>query len=103
MNLKKKKMYVYVYLVLMALMTRAYHIRFTPTSQQELHPSSLRLCANCDEAIVHHKTLTCRLFGRTDPVWGVVHYQNCHTTRNNTDECGPMGRYYLRTRDLFEN
>jgi hypothetical protein len=85
----------------MMMMAWSFHIPFDPMSPRELHPSVLPLCANCNEAIHNNKhSLCCRLFGKTDPVWGVVHYQSCTVARNNTHHCGPSARYYIRS---FEN
>lgn len=70
----------------------AFTVDFSPLKPQNQVP----LCGNCCEAIVADKnTLSCRLFGSTEVIWGTIQYKACVAVRRNESMCGPNGRYFF--------
>jgi hypothetical protein len=76
----------------------SFRVDFSPLSPVSLQPGVLPLCGNCREAIIvgEGRSLACRLFGRTEVVWGSVEYKACSVVRRNESMCGLEGRYYYR-------
>lgn len=90
---------VVVMMVMMMLKeVRTFTVDFSPLSPVTLQPTMLPLCGNCNEAIIggEGRSLACRLFGRTEVVWGTVEYKACTAVRRNESMCGAEGRYYFR-------
>lgn len=77
---------------------RTFTVDFSPLSPVTLQPAMLPLCGNCNEAMIvgEGRSLVCRLFGRTEVVWGTVEYKACTAVRRNESMCGAEGRYYFR-------
>lgn len=90
-------------LFVLPLYAVSFMVEFTPLSPVTQQPGSLPLCANCLEAVVTTSAaLTCRLFGKTDAVWGGVEYAMCTTTRRNESLCGADARYYVRATPFID-
>jgi len=81
----------------------SFAVDFSPLTPMTLQPAMLPLCGNCKEAMIvgEGRSLACRLFGKTDVIWGTVDYKACTVARRNESMCGTEGRYYYR-REPFE-
>lgn len=59
-------------------------------------PGDVRLCGNCQHAILSTLPATCRLFGTIEPVTGAVHHHACASVRADESCCGRDARYFMQ-------